>query len=328
MKIIHAPLGRIPDNTQSHNYGYALTWHQRLEESKIVPDITCILNSEIDTIYACQDASYIDRINFFGGVSNTNRNNLYRYVYMSKLNTEIYSLDHDFSEIIDILITRKDIQEWLQHTSINQEDLEELKTKVTTLQMQDLGFKEIIFGDSHTMAYSLPHQAIHRFDGMTLYSMIKDDAQPLIDRLRPAIDGIKKITLCLGSIDIRHHILRKENYIAPEEFVEMYAKGLRAAEDELKVKITACAPVPVEYERRKLPKTGQYKKSNFYGHRNARHDYTMKFIDALIYHDILSIMPPVHWYEMDPYVYAQSIMEPVSSVHIGAHSYNSVVHWQ
>jgi hypothetical protein len=81
-------------------------------------------------------------------------------------------------------------------------------------------------------------------------------------------------------------------------------------------KVFFAAPVPVEFEERRIPKSGFYKKEPFYGSWQERHDLTNRFIDELHKQAGSVVMPPEEWYTMNPETYAKTYMEHGSSFHI------------
>jgi len=120
------------------------------------------------------------------------------------------------------------------------------------------------------------------------------------------------ITFCFGSIDIRHHLLRHDN-VDLKAMIKEYIKQAKECTDNPKF----AAPVPVEYEGRKLPKTGYYKGTPFYGSQSERKRITTEFIDILTEESNNNVVkPPSFWYDMDPEKYALNFMERNSSVHI------------
>ena len=141
-------------------------------------------------------------------------------------------------------------------------------------------------------------------DGKTLFGTLKKGFD---------LEGeYDKITLCLGSIDIRHHILRHHNFSLKYTLKEYVRQGNQLGDD-----VWFCAPVPVEFEGRRIPKSGYFKKEPFYGSWEERHDLTNQFIEIL--HDESKgkiVMPPKEWYTMDPEKYANTYMEHGSSFHV------------
>jgi hypothetical protein len=85
--------------------------------------------------------------------------------------------------------------------------------------------------------------------------------------------------------------------------------------------ISFTTPVPVEYEDRRLPKTGYFKGTPFFGSRQDRLDLTYRIIEGLNKRKANVIMPPEEWYKMDGEKYAKTYMENSSSVHISPQYY-------
>ncbi len=118
------------------------------------------------------------------------------------------------------------------------------------------------------------------------------------------------VNFSFGSIDIRHHILR--HGIDVEDLVKRYIEQGDKLGD-----VTYSLPVPVEFEDRRIPKSGFYKGKPFYGSLSERKEITEKFIGYLIkYSGGRTINPPEEWYTMDPEMYAKTYMEQGSSFHI------------
>ena len=195
-----------------------------------------------------------------------------------------------------------------------------------TLTMYDLPLDKLILGDSHSVAYATSDQIIDRNNGKTLYSAIIKEPEWVANKVTSEGKNIEHLTLCLGSVDIRFHLIRDGRPDATT-FAEIYAEAVKALSDKLDIPISVCAPVPVEFEDRRLPGTGKYEGENFFGNRQERLDFTLKFIETLKLRGIGLVMPPKEWYEMDGEKYAKEIMEAASSVHIAPKNYNSVIGW-
>jgi hypothetical protein len=130
-----------------------------------------------------------------------------------------------------------------------------------------------------------------------------------------------KITFSYGSIDIRHHILRHKDFNLEDMLVE-YVKQGRAIESEYECDVWYSIPVPIEYEERRLPKTGYFKGTPFFGSRQDRLMLTYQWMERLNkISGNKTIMPPIEWYKMDGEKYAKTYMENSSSVHISPQYY-------
>lgn len=136
---------------------------------------------------------------------------------------------------------------------------ESIKTIDTTL-LNSNGF---VLGDSHCISVYRPGYNISRNDGLTLHGALKQGLRNLIPRIE-----IKNLVLYFGNIDIRHHLMRREDLKKDlYTMLEDYEKQIQ----ELKIeKIYIIAPLWIENESRKLPKTGYYKDTPFYGSTDER----------------------------------------------------------
>jgi hypothetical protein len=158
-------------------------------------------------------------------------------------------------------------EEWCDKVSLR------LK-QVKSLKQQDLNYDNIIVGDSHTIAFSGTTDRVYRNDGKTLVWRNQVRTRQFLRETTP----VGRVTLCFGSIDIRHHILRRDSFDI-KDFVRQYVEqGNELAED-----VWYCAPVPVEWEDRKIPKSGFYKKTPFYGSATDRRDIHYAFLRRAIH---------------------------------------------
>ena len=197
---------------------------------------------------------------------------------------------------------------------------DKLKT-ATTLKQEDLLRPSITIGDSHSIAYAAKGDAVFYNSGMTLYGALEKGLSSLLRGNHP-----DSINFCLGSVDIRHHILRHGTDI--DDLVSRYVDQGNAIADNLACNVTYSLPVPIEYEGRRVPKTGYYKQTPFFGPRGARVDVLMKFCDILYSRSNGSVVsPPQNWYHMDGEKYARDIMELASSVHISPEHYRRFGGW-
>jgi hypothetical protein len=82
-----------------------------------------------------------------------------------------------------------------------------------------------------------------------------------------------------GNIDIRHHLCRQSDPAeATRDLVQRYVEDVKKL-DFQSVKIWE--PLPIENESRKLPKTGYYKGTPFYGTWTQRNEIRKIFIAEL-----------------------------------------------
>jgi len=327
MKIdstITNPFTPIPKSDSSHVRGWAMVWSQRLNAN------IATKHSEVKNyanIFIDHGVNFSSGLNLFGGFNDEVISRCKDIISAVNNGSKLFSLDFDISECNYIDQIEKRIGAKTTSTNLDFDfliEFENILQSAKTIRMDGLGLSRVILGDSHSIAYSESDQAIKRINGQLLYSAMKNGIKNFI--CEQGCDKYNEITLCLGSIDIRFHAPDK---VPANTFAKTYAREVIKAQDELKRKISICAPVPVECESRKIPKTGQYKGKNFNKSRKKRLDYTLDFISELdnYFCDFDLITPPKKWYEMDGEKYAKEIMEISSSVHIAPKNYRSIINW-
>ena len=300
--MITNPISNIPMNEKSHVRGWTQLWREQLNTDI---DYRCSHKvASADILYIDHGANYSGSLNLFGGVTEE----VFKRINLVMSAKNIISLDWDMPDYGALF--RKRIGNASTFARVTEEWCDKVSSRIATintLRQEDLPFDNIIVGDSHTISFSDHKTRVFRNDGKTLHGALKTGLSTLLRDQSPK----GKVTLCFGSIDIRHHILRHEGFDLDKFLDEYYAHGNELAND-----VWYCAPVPVEYEDRKIPKTGFYKGTGFYGSREERYALTMRFIDGLYKRTNKVVQPPVEWYIMDPKKYAETYMEMNSSFHI------------
>ena len=100
------------------------------------------------------------------------------------------------------------------------------------------------------------------------------------------------------------------------DLVAAYVNMASKLRDRLGRTVELAAPVPIEFEGRKIPKTGYFKGTPFHGERGHRLQLTYMMINALKKSDFPIVAPPVKRYTMDGEEYANEYMELGGSVHM------------
>jgi len=305
MKVITNPINNIPVNAKSHTLGWAQLWRDQLGayiDNKCTPNVR-----KASTVYIDHGANFGGTLNLFGGAN--------KEVY-DKLNIiasckEVISLDWDMPDYGAML--KKRLSAKTTYEGITEQWCDLLSKRFSTvksLKQQELDLNNVIVGDSHTLSFCDRGDMVFRNDGKTLHGALKAGLSTLI---RDNDIRYSRITFCLGSIDIRHHLLRHELNI--DALIDSYyEQAMKYSSDSTDVWFTT--PVPVEFEGRRIPKSGFFKKEPFYGSCEKRRDVTDMFIAALYKRTNNVIQPPGDWYSMDPQKYAETYMEHGSSFHI------------
>ena len=200
---------------------------------------------------------------------------------------------------------------------IPEEDWSHIK-KINTHRVQPR-FKNLVIGDSHAISQYRPGWNVNRNDFKTLHGALKDGLSSFLVSARP-----ERLCLYFGNIDIRHHLRRQVN---PEgsarqlakEYIEQ-AKLLLQSEDALQ-EIEIVYPLFVEGEERKLPKSGFYKGTAFYGSAYERSQIRKVFCDSM--EEFAADEPkikfylwPIEWLRDDAMLLDEEYMERPRSVHL------------
>ena len=313
INTITNPISNVPMNKKSHTLGWSQLWADQLNAGinhKCDPQVL-----KADTLYIDHGANFGGTLNLFGGATKE----VFDRINLVASHKNVVSLDWDMPDYGAML--KKRIGANTTYEGITEEWCDMLSKRlsnVPSLKQEDLNYDSITVGDSHTIAFSPANNRVLRNDGKTLHGALKAGLQTLLRGCRPN----SVVTFCLGSIDIRHHILRHADHDMAE-FVSRYVSAGDAVGIDLLVDVQYCCPVPVEFEDRRIPKSGFYKGTPFYGSVAERRDATLKFIDELYKQtNGRVVQPPVEWYHMDGKTYAETYMEFGGSFHIAPPFYN------
>jgi len=254
--------------------------------------------------------------NLFGGA---NEETALRIKRLSQFKGKIYILNQDMPDIGAFIQSRMNAacDEWKQMVPQEYTDISNGIERVDLVLESDT----FVYGDSHSVSVYEPGSNISRNDGQTLHGFLKKkDCFSY-----PA--GTKRVILYMGNIDVRHHIFRQDDPMASlHDLVKRYVEFAKELKDVHGMEYVGLVELlPIEHEGRKIPKTGWYKGSPFFGTRQQRTDGVKEFnrlLNELSHdygHDVISW--PKDWYAMDPDKYAAQFMERPGSVHLSRSSY-------
>jgi hypothetical protein len=310
------PISNIPQLKNSHVLGWSLVWADQLDAAI---DHKCSLSvANASTLYIEHGVNFGGTLNLFGGATKE----IYDRINRVAAHPNVISLDFDMPAWGEQL--KKRIGAPTTYTGITEQWCDALTKRLSSVQslkQEDLlgvssKLDGISVGDSHTPAFSRSTDIVLRENGKTLYGTLK---RGLITEFR-GLKPFGNITFCYGSIDVRHHLLRHQNFNL-DDMLDEYVRQAVTIQKEHGCGISFTTPVPVEYEERRLPKTGYYKGTPFFGTRQQRLDLTYQIIEGLNKRKVNVVMPPEDWYKMDGEKYATTYMENSSSVHISPQYY-------
>lgn len=250
--------------------------------------------------------------NLFGGATDEPAERIKRFL---DFKGEIWSLNRQMPDVGEFVKSRINScsEGWkaLDSDAISKkcESIEAITLKT--------GTGTFVLGDSHSISVYRPGADISRNDGKTLFGILKEGMENYIP------EGTNHLITYFGNIDVRHHISRQEDPIVAVEKLTTnyinYLKGLNIP------KISVHLLLPIEFEGRRIPKTGWYKKTPFAGTQQER-TQTMKLFNQRVKElgteagfEILEW--PEHWFSENPEKFANLYMEKPGSVHLSREFY-------
>ena len=283
----------------SHTFGYANLWAENLG----VP-----INHDaevVETAFVEHGVNYGGGINLFGGWTEEWEQ---RLANLSKAKT-VFSLDFPIPDYGGMLEKRRDV-----NSPGLIADLKAFQSRAQTLTSLDLDLDWVTVGDSHAGAWAPHGSMLVKENGKTLNGQLSRN----LLRARATSEKCKKlrgITLVYGNIDVRIHILRLN-----ADWREMWREYKRQG-DSLGIEVEYAIPWPVEYEDRRLPKTGYYKGEPFYGSQAERAKLVEDIVNFADEIGMNIVQYPAEWRQEDPEQYARNRMERPGSVHLAPAMY-------
>lgn len=288
MKILlTSPINPISNSPYSHRSAQAEIYAQMIYENIYMTedDVEVVLNycnkikdyDQFDAIYVYHGNDWGGTLNLFGGPDGLSDKeglvNLFKQTVEKIVSLSIPMPDYP-------ALLRKRLKPGQKFGNI----LDELPESVEGVYTSTAPFfavsDRLVVGDSHAISLYRPGWEMMSIPFKTLHGVLNTGIRETISTLRPP-QLFDAIELYFGNIDIRHHLCRQPNpKAAALELAERYfaqAQGL--AKDCQSVSIYE--PLPIENESRKLPKTGYYKGTPFYGSWAERNEVRDFFADSL-----------------------------------------------
>ena len=278
---------------------------------------------EFDAIYVYHGNDFSGGLNLFGGLAGLS--DPHGLVELFSTDIKIYSIGipmPDYATLIeDRLKKSKDHDKILD--TIDWSFAKSLPSRSIFLKSIPTNGHQLIVGDSHATSLYRPGFQVNSIPFKTLHGALNIGLENLVNEFRPHYDW-DGISFYFGNIDIRHHLCRESDPekaakdLATRYFEQAASKVLKPGQ-----KIKLYEPLPIENESRKLPKTGFYKGTPFYGSWKQRTEVRKVFIETLEYFSTYEVRL-IKW--TDQYLNSNneldfSHMEKPRSVHLARASY-------
>ena len=181
--------------------------------------------------------------------------------------------------------------------------------------MKEFVGRPAVIGDSHCASIRPTGWRLFNDDGKTLYSALSDDVSTLIPD-----DETTQVAFYFGNIDIRHHICRQDDPLGEtRRMAELLIEQAMKIDASKEVWLTHL--LPMTSDDRKVPKSGMYKKTPFFGSWSDRQD-CINLFNQILDEEWLATIRWDDRYWKDGHLNPQS-MESKQSVHLAPHSYNT-----
>jgi len=250
--------------------------------------------------------------NLFGGATDEPADRIKRFL---DFKGPIYILNREMPDVGAFVMSRiKSCSEkWAAL------DAEKITQRCESIETIDLKMETgtFVLGDSHSISVYPTGADISRNDGMTLFGVMKEG----MDKYIP--EGTKHLITYFGNIDVRHHICRQSMPVGSAQRLAIdYINHLKSLNIE---KITIHTLLPIEFEGRRIPKTGWYKGTPFAGTQQHRTEVMKTFnhkVKELGKEAGFEVLDwPSHWFSENPEEFAKNYMEKPGSVHLSREFY-------
>jgi len=322
-KVLLTGLGPISNKIHSHKAAQAIIYADQLKQAGMDVTINLVSNkikdySPYEEIYFYHGSDWSGNLNLFGGIQAYPNK---EYVSaLSHFSGKIKSIIVDFPDYANMFTDRlnKANMHW---DDVHWGNLRRLQVEAETVDPNMVKrYRNIAFGDSHAICMYRPGWENVSVPFSTLHGSINRGFESFI----PEGGEYDLIETYFGNIDIRHHLCRFDNPIEEaKKLADRYGSEVDRMRSVYKADVTAWEPLPIEDVSRKIPKTGWYKGTPFYGTWEQRNDVRNAFTERLKSHTQVfewtdKLLNPIGQLDFGS-------MEKPQSVHLSRESYP---HWQ
>lgn len=257
---------------QIHSAGYKVTVNIGGEISDYTP-------WDIVAVYHGND--WGGTVNMFGGVKAYA--SIDQLVSLSKFKGEVWSLAIAFPDYAGMIKPRVD-KEPEAHPLWKDVDWTNLASMPNAAKLVEPNSlvvgSSLAFGDSHAISMYRTGWQVNSVPFKTLYGALDLGLSSFVKPNKKYTE----LESYFGNIDIRHHLMRQPDpKKATRELVRRYVAQAKELRESTKADVIRIwEPLPIENESRKLPKTGYYKGTPFYGSWAERTEIRNVFVEELL----------------------------------------------
>jgi hypothetical protein len=280
MKVLLTGLGPISNKIHSHKAAQAIIYADQLKQAGYDVDINLVTDKiydykQYDEVYVYHGSDWSGNLNLFGGIQAYP--NVESVRSLSKYHGTVKSILIDFPDYAGMFHDRL-VKADIIWDNINFDNLWGMTSAEVIDPNTVKRYRNIAFGDSHAISMYRPGWENVSVPFSTLHGSINRGFETFV----PDGGEYDSIETYFGNIDIRHHLCRFDDPIAEaKKLAKRYDDEVDRISNKYGAKVKVWEPLPIENESRKVPKTGWYKGTPFYGTWQQRTDVRNAFIEAL-----------------------------------------------
>lgn len=280
-KVLLTSLGPISNKIHSHKAAQGIIYADQLKNAGYDVTINLVNNkvydySPYDEVYVYHGSDWSGNLNLFGGIQAYPNKDFVKALSEFKGTVKSILIEFpDYAKMFQDRLTKANLT-W----DVDWDNLSAM-TKAEVVDPNKIkSYRNISFGDSHAISMYRPGWENISVPFSTLHGSINRGFEMLFDFYEK--EEYDYIETYFGNIDIRHHLCRFDDPILEaQKLAKRYVDEITRIGDKYNAKVTVWEPLPIENESRKVPKTGWYKGTPFYGTWQERTDVRNAFIDAL-----------------------------------------------
>ena len=287
--LVTTPMAPISERISSHRAAQGVIYADQIESAGYDVGINFGGKTENyndwDVVAVYHGNDWGGSVNMFGGVKAYGA--IDQIANLSKFKGEVWSLAIPFPDYVGMIKPRVD-KEPDAHPSWKDVDWTNLSEMVACSKVvvpNDLVKSgKLAFGDSHAISMYRPGWKVNSVPFKTLFGALEMGLDSFV--AGQSTEKIEVLESYFGNIDIRHHLLRQPNpKEATKTLVRRYVEQCNRLRNSTGAEVVRIwEPLPIENESRKLPKTGYYKDTPFYGSWKERTEIRKVFVDELLKH--------------------------------------------
>ena len=288
--LLTAPFIPIAKNLSSHRAAQGVIYADQLKQAGVDLTVNMSLDlyhedhNKFDEMYVYHGNDWSGHLNLFGGLKEFPH--VDNFLNFSKFKGKVYSLIIPFPDYHAQLKHKVDLANeknkeidprWNQ---VDWDNIFRMEKESTIVDPNvQVYYNKVATGDSHAICMYRPGWMVNSVPFKTLHGALKQGLMNFV-YFNPDFAGrrLEEVEFYFGNIDVRHHLLRQPDPIqATKDLVMEYFKQAHEVSKNTNATVKIYELLPIENEKRHIPKTGWYEKKPYFGSQKDRNDIRKLF---------------------------------------------------